>query len=156
MKVLKVFLILVFLLTLSVTVFADDYLITKMSHNEAGITLRKLFPNAKVIGVEGDNFDVIPISEIEKILLKDKTDRLSLRDSGDYVMSLVGVFSRDYNKIPFGFIKTDTHILNIAIANGFDSVENCYKKFVYLINPKNDNVEKVYQKNRDARFVIIF
>ncbi len=157
MKALKfISLILIFVLLFSFSVFANEYLVTKMSRGTLGSFLKESFPEAKVIGVEGDNFDIIPINEIEKILLKDKTDKLSLRDSGDYVMSLVGVFSRDYNKIPFGFIKTDREILNITIAKGFDPAVGRHKDFVYLINPKTDSAEKMTSRNRDAKFVIIF
>jgi hypothetical protein len=155
MKILKIFLVLTFLFMFSLSVLASDYLVTKMSHNEAGRILRELLPNAKVVGVEGDNFDIVPINEIEKILLKNDTDSLSLRDSGDYVMCLIGVFSRFHNKIPFGFIKTDKEILNITIAKGFDS-SGRHKNFVYIINPKTDEVKKLTRKAKEVRFAIIF
>jgi len=128
----------------------ESIAVEKIDHDDVMDLLRDAFPDTLFRGVEGGEFYVLPLTEIEKLLSEDNTDDLWLEETGDYVARLIGNFSRPgLEKIPIGFMKTDKVFCNVVIAFWLG------EPVVFKINPKTDQIEKVF-KDSTVKFVVMF
>jgi hypothetical protein len=124
--------------------------LTQLTHREVMDILRDKFPQTMFRGVEAPIFEITSLSEVKRFLDEDRTDEEDLGgNQGDYVFRLMGQFnSPGWEKIPFGWAKTDNDIYNIVILKDGSKIK------VFGIDPTTDRLWEI-STAANVKFVLI-